>query len=170
MFCPNCGNDLPESAGFCPACGAKISVTKEQIGEQPKAESYNQTYDQQYAYQSEDYINPDAGKVDFVTAIKLFFQNYANFEGRATKSEYWWAVLFNVLASTAVSFIPYVGAVASVALLIPGLSVSVRRLHDTGKKWTYMLIELIPIVGVILLILQYCKDSDGDNKWGPRAR
>ena len=107
------------------------------------------------------------GKVGFGKAIKLFFANYVNFKGRASKSEYWWAFLFNFLVSTVAGFIPYVGFVIMLALFLPGLSITVRRLHDTGKPWPYLLMSLIPFAGAIIMIVYLCKDSVGDNQWGP---
>ncbi len=174
MFCPNCGKDLPENASFCPECGNKVTITKEQVYSPFDNGNYQS---ESYSFPQEEYVNPNAGKVDFVTAIKLFFQNYANFETRSTKTEYWWAFLFNFLVSSlsntvriGAGEINIVASVVSIALLIPGLAISVRRLHDTGKSWTYMLINLIPVVGWILFIIQLCKDSDEDNRWGPKAR
>lgn len=182
MFCPNCGTDLPENASFCPECGNRVTITKEQVFSQEKETQYNSPFDngtypgENYGYPYEEPVNPNAGKVDFKTAIKLFFQNYANFETRSTKTEYWWAFLFNLLVSSLTSSISFSGGIAvissvvSVVLLIPGLAVTVRRLHDTGKSWTYILINLIPLVGWIFFIIQLCKDSDEDNRWGPKAR
>ena len=91
-----------------------------------------------------------------------------NFTGRSTRSEYWWAFLFTTLVGIVVSYIPVVGALLLVALYIPGLSISVRRLHDIGKSWTFLLMGLIPIAGAIILIINFCKESDGDNQWGGR--
>lgn len=109
-------------------------------------------------------------RVSFGEAIKLFFVNYVNFDGRSTQSEYWWVVLFNFLVGLGVGWIPVLGWLVTLGLLIPGLSLSVRRLHDTGKSWVYLLMGLIPIAGFIILIVFYCQESDGDNKWGPAAR
>ena len=105
--------------------------------------------------------------VSFGEAIKSFFSNYANFSGRATKSEYWWAFLFNLIVSTVLAFIPYVGAALTIGLMIPGISIGVRRLHDVGKRGTYLFMGLIPFAGAIILIVEFCKDSVGDNQWGP---
>ena len=151
MFCNQCGTKLEEGMSFCTNCGAQV-VAQENTQD-------NASYTQGAA--------PSPASVSFGEAIKLFFANYTNFTGRSTKSEYWWAFLFNFLVSAVASNIPIIGPIATLALLIPGLAVGVRRLHDTGKKWTYIFIGLIPLVGAILLIIQYCKDSDGDNQWGP---
>lgn len=160
MFCNQCGTKIEEGMSFCTNCGAQVVTTEQSVQEgyvMQETMQDNASYTQGAAPAS----------VSFGEAIKLFFANYTNFTGRSTKSEYWWAFLFNFLVSMVTSRIPVIGGLISVALLIPGLSVGVRRLHDTGKKWTYMLIGLIPLVGTILLIIQYCKDSDGDNQWGP---
>ncbi len=177
MFCPNCGKDLPQNGSFCPECGAKINIRQEQFDSAPWG---NQEY--QYGNMYEEPVSPNAGKVDFKTAVKLFFKNYANFKGRSTRSEYWWAYLFTFLVSLAAGMIPfstqiggeitinYLSSIVSVAFFIPGLAVAVRRLHDTGMSGAYMFINIIPIVGWILYLVQLCKDSDGDNEWGPRPR
>ena len=123
---------------------------------------------QPYGYQQPygQYAAPGTGNVDFVTAVKIFFSKYADFSGRASKSEFWWSYLFCFL----VGLIPFVGWVASLALFIPSLACAVRRLHDTGKSGTYYLISFIPIAGIILLIIEWCKDSVGDNMYGPMPR
>jgi uncharacterized membrane protein YhaH (DUF805 family) len=109
-------------------------------------------------------------KVSFGGAIKLYFVNYVNFSGRSTRSEYWWIVLFTAIVSVCTSWIPVVGYIVTLGLIIPNLSLGIRRLHDGGKSWAYIFMGLIPIVGAILLIIQYCKESDADNKWGPAAK
>ena len=52
----------------------------------------------------------------------------------------------------------------------PGLSIVIRRLHNTGKSWVYIFMGLIPLAGPIILIVQYCKESDADNMLGPAPR
>lgn len=168
MFCPECGKQIENSAAFCPECG-KALTSAQSAAPQP-AQPVDYTYQ---PGQQSGYAQPEpegsSGKVTFVEAIKLFFQNYANFTGRSTKSEYWWAFLFNLLVSMAVLVLPdVIGGIISIAFLIPSLSLGIRRLHDIGKPWPYILMNLIPIAGTIYIIVQYCKDSDGDNRWGPR--
>ena len=63
-----------------------------------------------------------------------------------------------------------IGIIISLIILVPSISVTVRRLHDTGKPWTYMLVGLIPFIGIILLIVQYCQPSAFDNRWGPAPK
>ena len=114
---------------------------------------------------------------------KVFIENYANFEGRARRSEYWYYVLFNfiivfgtmilggllaLIIHPATFFIFYILLVlASIANFIPNLAVIVRRLHDTGKSGWYYLIGIIPLVGPILLLVALATEGDrGTNEYG----
>ena len=73
--------------------------------------------------------------VDFVTAIKLFFANYANFRGRSTRAEYWFATLFVFLVSFVLGLIADVlSSIWGLAVLIPTLAIGCRRFHDAGKS------------------------------------
>lgn len=111
---------------------------------------------------------------------KAFLENYANFEGRARRSEYWYFVLFNFIITISAYivsiiliffggfllwfFIP----IFSLALIIPNLAVQVRRLHDTGKSGWSILFALIPLAGPIILLVFYCTEGDrGPNEYGP---
>lgn len=113
---------------------------------------------------------PHNGKVGFGKAVSLFFKNYVNFSGRASKSEYWWVFLFNMLLffplGAISAAVPPLGGLCSIALMIPGISLAVRRLHDVGKAGGWWFIGLAPFGGIYLLIL-FLKDSDGDNQYGP---
>ncbi|MCX8512151.1 MAG: DUF805 domain-containing protein [Chthoniobacteraceae bacterium] len=121
--------------------------------------------------------------MSFGAAITSFFSKYATFSGRARRSEFWFAVLFTSLVSIAISIVwPGTTVVvdgmtfqqASVpsnlwqlAIFIPSLALSVRRLHDVGRKGTYYFFILLPIVGWILLFIQLVKDSEpGPNAFG----
>ncbi|MBI3232528.1 MAG: DUF805 domain-containing protein [Bacteroidetes bacterium] len=93
-------------------------------------------------------------------------QNYANFNGRATRSEYWYFVLFNLIFSFAFGFImgmlkvPMLANLYTVAVLLPSIAVGVRRMHDVGKSGWYI---LIPIYNLVLA----CTESDaGANEYG----
>lgn len=159
MFCTKCGNEVKEGTAFCTVCGEPVKAAPVEETAAPVEESA----------QAPVYATPvavDGGKVGFIEAIKLLFNNYANFTGRATRSEYWWAFLFLWIVNFVAAYIPVVGGLISLALLIPNLSLNIRRLHDIGKSWAWILMGLIPLVGVIILIVFYCRESDGDNQWG----
>ncbi|MFC8198900.1 DUF805 domain-containing protein [Streptomyces sp. NPDC060006] len=103
--------------------------------------------------------------------------NYATFSGRARRAEYWWFSVLYVIATAVLVGISWVldAPLLSVLLLpfiVPMLSVSVRRLHDTGKSGWRMLIALIPVVGPILYLVGMTVDSvPGANQYGasPKA-
>lgn len=75
-------------------------------------------------------------KIDFGTAVRLFFKKYATFTGRATRAEYWWAMLFLFLVGMVLSWLGSFGSILSgifsLACILPQLSISCRRLHDSG--------------------------------------
>lgn len=116
--------------------------------------------------------------------LKVVRDNYANFEGRARREEYWMFALFNVIF-VVLSYIPFIaGAVMEsealmmigglllflyiVALLIPSIAVVVRRLHDQGKSGTWYFIGFVPFIGGIwLLILMATEGTHGPNQYGP---
>ena len=111
-------------------------------------------------------------------------KKYADFSGRARRKEYWMFVLFNIifslvaialdnvlgLAMAGMGYGPLYGIYALI-LLIPGIAVSVRRLHDIGKSGWMILIALIPIVGGIWLIVLMATDGNpGENQYGPNPK
>ena len=107
-------------------------------------------------------------------------KNYANFSGRARRKEYWYFALFNLIISFVLGFIDgmigsfspeagmgLLGGIYTLAILIPGLSVSVRRLHDTDRSGWWLLIGLVPLIGAIVLLVFMVQDSKaGSNKFG----
>ncbi|MTI15843.1 DUF805 domain-containing protein [Rhodobacteraceae bacterium RKSG542] len=121
----------------------------------------------------------------FAEAIQSGFSNYANFYGRAARSEFWWWTLFVMLVMVGAhlidgfviapllglpSFSPADGAplsaILSLALLLPGLAMAVRRLHDTGRSGWWVLIGLIPLLGALVLIYFYVQPSSvSENKY-----
>lgn len=105
----------------------------------------------------------------FAQAVESAFRNYANFNGRARRSEYWYFILLNGLVSLlgATPLFPLVG-LYSLAVLVPSLAAGARRLHDTGRSGLWLLLLLIPLVGEIILIVWMCEDSKpGPNQYGP---
>jgi len=110
-------------------------------------------------------------------------KKYAVFSGRARRKEYWMFVLFNIIFTIVASILdtvlfgtaiqgpgPLYG-LYGLAVLVPSLAVSVRRLHDVGKSGWFLLIALIPIVGGIWLLVLQCRDSaPGDNQYGANPK
>ncbi len=101
--------------------------------------------------------------------------NYCNFNGRSSRSEYWWFFLFTFVLGVLVGVVStfsdtlysVVSAVVNLALLLPGLGLAVRRLHDIDKSGWNLLLAFIPIVGAIILIVWFVKESDlQPNKYG----
>ena len=107
--------------------------------------------------------------MDFVSSVKrnMTTAAYAQFEGRASRSEYWWVYLFTVLATAAADMLGgTVGNLASLAFFLPGLALVARRLHDTGRSGWWFLIAFT-VIGIPVLLYWLVKDSDaGANKYG----
>ena len=104
-------------------------------------------------------------------------KQYADFSGRARRKEYWMFTLFNIIFTIVASIIdgvlgmPIFYLVYALAMLIPGLAVAVRRLHDVGKSGWMLLIGLIPLIGGIWLLVLMVTDSQaGANKWGENPK
>lgn len=102
--------------------------------------------------------------------------NYCNFNGRASRSEFWWFYLFGFIASCIISVafcwsstIEYiVSGIFSLFMLLPGLGISARRLHDTGRSGWWILVNLVPIVGWIIYVYFTVQDSQPvPNPYGP---
>jgi uncharacterized membrane protein YhaH (DUF805 family) len=119
--------------------------------------------------------------MNFMDAVRTCLNNYANFSGRARRSEFWWFILFNFAAQIAASIVDAVVAaiigfsilapLVALALLVPGLAVSVRRLHDTGRSGWWILLGLVPLVGIVVLIIWYATDGQpGPNQYGENPK
>jgi uncharacterized membrane protein YhaH (DUF805 family) len=112
-------------------------------------------------------------EIGYVDALKLFFQNYIKFDGRSNRGEYWKAALLNLIISIVLSAVDgmlgigVLGAIWSLATLVPGIAIGVRRLHDIDKSGWWMLLALIPIVGIIILIVWFAKaPENAPNRFG----
>jgi uncharacterized membrane protein YhaH (DUF805 family) len=112
--------------------------------------------------------------MSFGQAVSTCFSKYATFAGRARRPEYWYWVLFGVVASIVLAIIdlalPFnvLTLAFDVATLLPGLAVLIRRLHDTDHSGWWWLIGLIPVIGWILLLVWVCtRGTDGPNRFGP---
>lgn len=203
--CPQCGNIIEnDNAKFCRKCGAKqpeIVVEKKEttvinsnqnegvlLNESPNrsmTDDGGQTLSPRYTREEpisssfiSSIIEPE-GK-GFLWAVKTCFRKYATFEGRASRSEYWFFCLFNCIISTILFGLAIVINQENVSLFflgltflytlvvfLPGLAAAVRRLHDIGKSgWLYCVI-FIPYLGAFILLYFLCKKgNDGTNIYG----
>ncbi len=95
---------------------------------------------------------------------------YADFNGRATRSEYWWYTLFAFVLGIVLGIlnIKILTGLVGLALLVPNIAVGVRRLHDTGRSGWMLLLALIPLIGSLVLIYFFVQESKEDNQYGPR--
>ena len=90
------------------------------------------------------------------------FRNYVNFNGRATRTQYWMFMLFNIIAQIILAvvtlvlpFLSFLGTVYSLGVLLPSLAIGARRLHDTDRSAWWLLLLLVPFVGAIVLLIFY---------------
>ena len=104
----------------------------------------------------------------FFESIKTCFSKYAEFNGRASRPELWWWVLFVFLASAAASILsPALSGLFSLAVLLPNFAVAARRLHDTDRSGWLQLVMLIPLLGWLLLIYWCVQEGKEPNRFGP---
>ena len=112
-----------------------------------------------------------------VDAVQNCFNNYANANGRARRSEFWYWVLFSFIVQAIAAGIAratgfsVITLIASLALTFPTVCVGIRRLHDIGMSGWYYLVSFIPLVGTILMIVWGVRDSQpGSNQYGPNPK
>ncbi|HCD54840.1 DUF805 domain-containing protein [Haliea sp.] len=116
--------------------------------------------------------------------LDILKNKYAMFGGRARRKEYWYFVLFNLLASIILGVVDGItgtysedaglgllGGIYALAVFIPSIAVAMRRLHDTGRSGWWLLLALIPILGFLVLLVFMLLDSEpGDNQYGPNPK
>lgn len=110
-------------------------------------------------------------------------RNYAVFQGRAQRKEYWMFFLVNFLIAVALGVLDtmfgtmgetgygVLSGLYSLAVFVPGIAVSVRRLHDTGRTGWWLLVGFVPVIGALVLLYFLVLDSDeGSNEYGPNPK
>ena len=114
----------------------------------------------------------------------LVLKKYAVFSGRSSRKEFWYFSLFNFLIVIVLAVadvmtgtfdaeigIGLLGGIYTIAVLIPGIAVSVRRLHDTDRSGWWLLIAFIPLIGAIVLLVFWAQDSQpGENQYGSNPK
>lgn len=130
----------------------------------------------------------------FLEAYKSFWKNYFNFEGRASRSAYWYVVLWNGMIFAVLYFLSFILGISGffgsllggtglasniaavivlvllflymLAVIVPTISLMVRRLHDSGKSGFFFFLDFIPFVGGLIMLIFMCLESDGSNQYG----
>lgn len=117
--------------------------------------------------------------VSFGEAVSLYWSRYVVFSGRASRAEYWWAMLFLALVTVGLAMVDaavfgygpgspaVVSSLFGLATLLPTLAISVRRLHDIDRSGWWILLLLVPFVGfVVVLVFHLMRGTDGPNRFG----
>ena len=135
MRCPRCGSDNLAEVQFCGRCGTPLGTPIAMDAQVDSAQ---------------------LPMVEFIPAIRLAFRNYFKFSGRSRRSEYWWFFLLTQILSI-IGNIPIVGwiigIIGGLAVIIPGISITTRRLHDIGRSgWWQLGYVVVTIVVWIVLI------------------
>jgi uncharacterized membrane protein YhaH (DUF805 family) len=112
--------------------------------------------------------------------LKVVRDNYANFQGRARRQEYWMYALINLMIVLVLGIFDtllfssgnnFISGIYSLAVLVPGIAVSVRRLHDTDRSGWWLLLVLIPIIGIIILLVLMCiEGNSASNRFGTNPK
>lgn len=183
MFCTNCGSPLREGQKFCENCGTPVAQQTAQSHQTayqaapPQSEAAeSQTTYTESAQTTEPGFDPEISEVGilgcgFTLAVRRYFEKYATFKGRATRSEYWWVILMEwavfIVANWLSKILPGADMIVALALICPSLSLLVRREHDIGRSGSRVFVFLIPLVGWIMLLVDAVTRSKGPNRFGP---
>ncbi len=120
-------------------------------------------------------VNQGTRTMGFQEAVRKVLSNYVNFQGRASRAEYWWwtlftfviGLIFGALELTGLKIFSIMSGLVSLAFLLPGLGVLWRRLHDMGRAGGWAFIVFVPLVGWIILIYWLVQPSESfSNRFG----
>jgi uncharacterized membrane protein YhaH (DUF805 family) len=104
---------------------------------------------------------------NFSQAVATCLRKYVDFSGRASRSEFWWFFLFQIIVMIVTGMMSEIlNGIAALGLLLPGLAVGARRLHDIGKSAWFLLLGLIPVLGFLVLLYWFVQPSEGANAYG----
>lgn len=106
--------------------------------------------------------------MNFVEAVKTCLSKYADFKGRAARPEFWWFMLFCMLASVVTAVISErLSGVVSLLLILPAIAATARRLHDIDKSGWWQLVSLVPFVGWLIVLYWYLQPTQPQaNRFG----
>jgi uncharacterized membrane protein YhaH (DUF805 family) len=143
MFCSKCGKENPEGAKFCSSCGVSFEAPGKSTASAHSAD-----------------VTTEA--MTFAQSITTCLSKYATFKGRASRSEFWWFVLFCQLLSWGAKVVdqPHsLPVIVGLAFLIPSYAAQSRRLHDTNRSAWWLLLYFT-IIGIIPLIIWFARKGD----------
>lgn len=106
--------------------------------------------------------------MSFVQAVQVCLRKYVDFNGRASRSEFWWFALFQFAVLLVATFVGHgVDTLAALLLVLPSLAAGARRLHDIGKSGWLLLIHLVPLIGLLVLIYFWVQPTQAEgNTYG----
>lgn len=131
------------------------------------------------AFRSVKDVNAEKFKSGLMTYFVDYLQNnYAKFDGRVSRRQYWMFVLYSTIISFVIGFIggliPFLSVFSllyAFALIVPSVGLGIRRLHDLNLSGWFYLIVLVPVVGALALLFLFCMPGDAeDNKFGPAEK
>lgn len=156
MYCSNCGKEYEEGTKFCGNCGMSFdaqAVSEEAIADEP------------LHYQAQEAMT-------FSKSITTCLSKYADFKGRASRSEYWWFYLFSLLMSWGALLVDdtkVLSLLINLGFMLPVFAAGSRRLHDTNRSGWWQLL-MITIIGIIPLLIWYStKGESGNNRFGDKV-
>jgi len=104
--------------------------------------------------------------MQFTEAVRTCFSQYASFDGRASRPEFWWWSLFCVLASAALGILSHkLSAVFTLVTLLPSIAVTTRRLHDTDRSGWWQLMYLVPLIGWLVMLYWLVQPSESSSRY-----
>jgi len=158
MLCKKCGAEVNDSMKFCQQCGGHVSESVESPG--VVAHSLLVT-------SQPNLSNSPSRKMSFSESVKYCLSNYVNFKGRASRSEYWFFVLFSWLIAACLTTISTnLYSITMLGLLLPQLAAATRRLHDGGRSAWHFLWIFVPF-GAIALLVWFCSEGEAKtNQFG----
>ena len=211
--CPDCGTRNIDSATACEKCGCPMKAHADNATvctcgserrsylrsdntfacarcERPLKESAVKVANSSaYSPYSEEQDFDESDNIENLSLWGYYskcFKNYATFDGRARRKEYWGFSLFNVIISFVLSFAggfisgamgDYTGTIGTVLyymywfiVFVPSLAVLVRRFHDIGRSGLNWLWFFVPIIGWIIILIYACTDSTEENQYGPNPK
>jgi len=106
--------------------------------------------------------------MNFVQAVQVCLRKYVDFEGRASRPEFWWFALFQLIVMVVAAMLGQtVYTIVALGLVLPSLGVGARRLHDIGKSGWFLLLHLLPIIGILVLIYFWVQPTQAEgNTYG----